>query len=510
MPKHIRNRLIEAYLDDEGKFYDFKTAPVTNGEYIDTSTTGVPYYNDILKSLNKPLEDINLVGKIVYMTPDEYYKECADNIFYNASVDKLKHQRGEIDRDLIEHLKQVITRFGRRFPLPYLNYANRGQEGLHRMMALAELTSWDTEFPVLVIEHADKDRAEREEHQKEIQEIEKRIRLAVREALRYHFTDYEEFKEQLDWSMEDQWRFSDNGTPKYDVVDLGDVFRISIGEAYYDVEKEDITLVEPLEIDESELDIDDFDKSDTEDFLRRYFGDSWEKDFPELKTTFNLNESLQINGVTSPEELLDWMDNNITYELVDDEYSNSNGVPTKTAEEVFETGTGHCAEQSYLEKAVLDDLGYESFYGMVKENNSQKEYGAEGSAHLFLIYLDEDNKYCWFEHSMQHCKGIHKFNSLEELFKEVSKQWWRYDKNSDILECRIIDKDITGVDNWGLAKECYKYPVKYTFPISDNVMEDDIPSDAEWDFDGRQILEESLHPNTAKNRLSDICEKISK
>lgn len=208
---------------------------------------------------------------------------------------------------------------------------------------------------------------------------------------------------------------------------------------------------------------------------------------------FTLNESNQIAGVTSPEELLSWMKNNITYELVDDEYSNSNGVPTKTAQEVLETKTGHCAEQSYLEKMILDDLGYESFYGMVKENNSEKEYGAEGSAHLFLIYLDEDNKYCWFEHSMQHCKGIHKFNSLEELFKEVSKQWWRYDKNSDILECRIIDKDITGVDNWGLAKECYKYPVKYTFPISDNAMEDDIPLDAEWDFDHRSVLQESLH-----------------
>lgn len=207
---------------------------------------------------------------------------------------------------------------------------------------------------------------------------------------------------------------------------------------------------------------------------------------------FTLNESNQIDGVTSPEELLSWMENNITYELVDDEYSNSNGVPTKTAQEVLKTKTGHCAEQSYLEKMILDSLGYKSFYGMVKENNSEKEYGAEGSAHLFLIYLDEDNKYCWFEHSRQHCKGIHKFNSLEELFKEVSKQWWRYDKNSDILECRIVDRDITGVDNWGLAKECYKYPVKYTFPISDNAMEDDIPLDAKWDFDHRSVLQESF------------------
>ena len=180
-------------------------------------------------------------------------------------------------------------------------------------------------------------------------------------------------------------------------------------------------------------------------------------------------------NIGSPEELMDWMNDNITYELVDDEYSNSNGVPTKTAEEVLETKTGHCAEQSYLEKEILDNLGYESFLVMVKENNSKKEYGAEGSAHVFLVYKDEKDNYCWFEHSMQHARGIHKYTNLDALLQDVANQWWRYDENSDILEVRFMDKYITGVDNWGLAKECYKYPVKYTFDISNNIMESDVP-----------------------------------
>jgi ribosomal protein S18 acetylase RimI-like enzyme len=213
---------------------------------------------------------------------------------------------------------------------------------------------------------------------------------------------------------------------------------------------------------------------------------------------FTLNESNQIDGVTSPEELMDWMNENITYELVDDEYSNSNGIPTKTAEEVLKTGKGHCAEQSYLEKEILDGLGYESFFAMVKENNSEKEYGAEGSSHLFLVYKDEDARYCWFEHSMQHARGIHKYDTLYELLKDVAQQWWRYDENSDILEVRFIDKPITGVDNWGLAKECYKYPVEYTFDISNNVMEEDVPLDAEWDFDNKKILGESLSTKIAR------------
>jgi hypothetical protein len=184
--------------------------------------------------------------------------------------------------------------------------------------------------------------------------------------------------------------------------------------------------------------------------------------------------------ISSPEELMDWMNDNITYELVDDEYSNSNGVPTKTAEEVLETKTGHCAEQSYLEKEILDSLGFETFLVMVKENNSKKEYGAEGSAHVFLVYKDEDGKFCWFEHSMQHARGIHKYNNLEALLQDVANQWWRYDKNSDILEVRMMDKCITGVDTWGLAKECYKLPVEYTFDISNNIMESDVPLDEEY------------------------------
>ena len=206
----------------------------------------------------------------------------------------------------------------------------------------------------------------------------------------------------------------------------------------------------------------------------------------------NLNEDLTIDGITTPDKLMDWMNDNITYELVDDEYSNSNGVPTKTAEEVLETKTGHCAEQSYLEKEILDELGYESFLVMVKENNSKKEYGAEGSAHVFLVYKDEKGNYCWFEHSMQHARGIHKYTNLDALLQDVANQWWRYDKNSDMLEVRFIDKYITGVDNWGLAKECYKYPVKYTFDISDNILESDVP------------LEESYHSNGDSISQSDI------
>jgi hypothetical protein len=209
------------------------------------------------------------------------------------------------------------------------------------------------------------------------------------------------------------------------------------------------------------------------------FGKTNEENYNSL---IGLYESLSIDDIETPEQLMDWMESNITYELANDEYGAEDDPPTKTAEEVIESGTGHCAEQSYLEYKVLDDLGYFPQLIFVKENNSEDDYGADGSAHMFVVYQDDDEKYVYFEHSQEHNKGIHKFDSMSELLDFVGKNWWRYDDNSDILEVRYIDEPITGVDNWKLAQECHKYPVDEVLDISNNVMEDDVPSDAKWDF----------------------------
>lgn len=209
-------------------------------------------------------------------------------------------------------------------------------------------------------------------------------------------------------------------------------------------------------------------------------------------------EDLNIN---SPEELLDWMKENITYELANDEYGAEDDPPTKTAEEVIETKSGHCAEQSYLEKKILDDLGYETKLIFVKENNSEDDYGADGSAHLFLTYIDEDKKQCWFEHSMEHMRGIHKYDSEEELLQDVAKNWWRYDENSDTLEVRFIPEPITGVDNWGLAQKCHEYPVETTFDISENVLEKDTLDESLENISYKDISDLDHYKKSAKEIL---------
>lgn len=296
-------RLKEAkkgYLDDEGKFFDFQTSEVSNGQYIDATKTGVPYYDGFLNPTDaKELEQYyNLKGEVVMMSPSEYFSECSQHIFEShPSVESLKRQRGEYDRNIINHLKEVILKYKRRFPMPYLNYTgSKGQEGLHRMLCLAELTSWDTKFPVLVITYADQDRADRENKQKEISKLRIKINSAIQDALRYRYSDIEEFKEQLQFSLDREWEWMNLPSPSFTLTEEGDSYIVTIGEASEEFLKSSLKI-EKLSDEEYELDLDDVDLDNNEDFLIRYFGNDWRETYPHLKDVFKIDEELTTKTV---------------------------------------------------------------------------------------------------------------------------------------------------------------------------------------------------------------------
>lgn len=119
---------------------------------LDTDTS---YYNNFLneKDLAYMQKSKNRTGEIVYMTPTQYYEECAKNIFEGTTVYELKRQRKANSEFITQYKADMIA--GDKFPLCYLNYADHGQEGLHRMMAAGEAFGWDTKFPVLVVRAVD-------------------------------------------------------------------------------------------------------------------------------------------------------------------------------------------------------------------------------------------------------------------------------------------------------------------------------------------------------------------
>ena len=157
--KELKNDLIasrlslgEAYLDAEQTVWDYKTPEIADGDYIDTSKASCFSAADLLKN---PEQD-NLVSEIMYMTPDQYFELCSK--IQHVSPEDLKNDIGTDDYRL-EKVKDIITKYKRKFPMPYICFAKDseiyGQEGRHRLYALGELFGWDKEYPVQVIQNKD-------------------------------------------------------------------------------------------------------------------------------------------------------------------------------------------------------------------------------------------------------------------------------------------------------------------------------------------------------------------
>lgn len=131
--------------------------------------TGFSYYDDFLdeKELAYKQQAKNRTGEIVMMSPNQYYHDCSLYGFgHTIPVDKLKAQR-RANSSSVDWLKEQLDQ-GKKFNLPYINYVDHAQEGLHRMLVLGDKYGWDSEFPVLVVTAYDQ---KKEEEWKKIEEM---------------------------------------------------------------------------------------------------------------------------------------------------------------------------------------------------------------------------------------------------------------------------------------------------------------------------------------------------
>lgn len=129
---------------------------------FDETTTDISYYDDFLydEQTEYLAQKKNRKGEIMLMSPNEYYQECADNVF-DCPVEHLIETRATSVDDHNNHLVDKYAdamKQGHEFPLPIINYPEKSQEGLHRMYAAGEAFGWDKKFPVLVVTAFDKDR----------------------------------------------------------------------------------------------------------------------------------------------------------------------------------------------------------------------------------------------------------------------------------------------------------------------------------------------------------------
>ena len=120
--------------------------------------TGTSFGNDFLnkKDLKYRQEYKNRTGEIVMMSPEDYFWECSQYGFSKfVPVKDLKRQR-RANQENVDFLKDLMKK-GTKVDMCYINKADHGQEGLHRMMAAGDLYGWDKKFPVLVIDVYDQD-----------------------------------------------------------------------------------------------------------------------------------------------------------------------------------------------------------------------------------------------------------------------------------------------------------------------------------------------------------------
>lgn len=138
---------------------------------FDTTTTHMSYYDNFLneKDLKYMQDAKNLTGEIVYMTPDEYVDECVKLFGRKYTAKQLEQQRS--DKLLPEYVEAMKR--GDTFPLCFLNYADNGQEGLHRMFAAKKAFGPDYEYPVLVVKPYDQELWNEQKLNEEIRNFER-------------------------------------------------------------------------------------------------------------------------------------------------------------------------------------------------------------------------------------------------------------------------------------------------------------------------------------------------
>ena len=270
------SKLNEASIDPEGKYTDFGTGKVTSDDIFD-NRTHVSFYDQLFTNPDYMAEKENLKGHIEMMSPREYYEECANKIF-NCSIESLVNGRKR-DTVVNDEIKEIIVKYKRQVFLPYLNYAERNQEGLHRMLVAAELFGWDHKFPVLIVEWADEELALQRKKAKEENRIRLKIKDAVQKALNYIFDNIDEFEEEVKAQVDYTFDFADEEVNSFSVKHNDDeTTDVEVNSIVYQFDTE-LIRIEPKSDDEEEIELDDIDLDDLDielddldldDFLKKY------------------------------------------------------------------------------------------------------------------------------------------------------------------------------------------------------------------------------------------------
>ena len=147
--------------------------------------------------------------------------------------------------------------------------------------------------------------------------------------------------------------------------------------------------------------------------------------------------------INTPNELLEFMSARINYGYLgkngrvyhyDDKDFNSDWYEQyilETDEELLNNLYGNCWDQVEFERSWFLKNKYEikTIFEMVV-----LDYDNNYPTHSFLAYKDKNNCWCWFENSDFNNRGIHRFNTYNELLKYQYKKYVSYLRTFNITE----------------------------------------------------------------------------
>ena len=186
--------------------------------------------------------------------------------------------------------------------------------------------------------------------------------------------------------------------------------------------------------------------SDGLDFLREY---DWKEFYHWCHNNFdrimsdNIFESVMIEEIkqkTVLDKARDIMEkmNDIEYGSVyvdgrkskrdrDDWYDDSNKFCPQPVLSVLKHKMGHCIDQSELERYYFKKANIKhKVFSMFPERGSNMYHN-----HTFLVFFDENDTPYWFDHAWYSERGIHKGESLNELFKKICDKKRKADPQND-------------------------------------------------------------------------------
>lgn len=153
-----------------------------------------------------------------------------------------------------------------------------------------------------------------------------------------------------------------------------------------------------------------------------------------------------MNEIKTPEELLNFMSNNINYGYLGNNghvyYQNDSDFDSdwkeqyvlENSDEILNNLYGNCWDQVEFERDWFLKNNYEikTIYEMVN-----LDYDNEYPTHSFLVYKDDNNCWNWFENADFNNRGIHKFNTFDELLEYQYECYLKFLKNFNIKNSEI-------------------------------------------------------------------------